>query len=436
MKMQKRRIVSLLLALLMALSTMMSAAATEKTETLDNFTCYRQYAQGQFTDVVDSAWYAETLKQAYELGLVNGSGATTFNPTGNLTVAEALALACRIHSIYYTGDAVFTQGEIWYQVYVDYAISNGIMWDDQFESYTRLATRTEFAQIMACALPKSALTPLNEVYNGQIPDVKPGDAGAVEIYLLYQAGILTGSDKYGTFRPDSNIQRCEVAAIVARMAQTAQRKTFVLQDKPVEVTGVVLSESQKSCAAASAFTLVSTVQPENAADKTVIWSSSDTGVASVDQYGTVTAIKLGTAIITATAANGKCASCTVTVREAELEDIVSDPTEEFKMLRKKNSAGLVELAWTATNNSSKRIKYYTVTAYYYNAVDDPVENDITGLTYQTIRVTGPVEPGGVLILLDVGYCKGCSKVLLGEMKIEFFDGTEVSGWYGWRFPIR
>ena len=61
-------------------------------------------------------------------------------------------------------------------------------------------------------------------------------------------------------------------------------------------------------------TLTATVTPENATKKDVIWTSSNTGVATVEN-GTVTAVKAGTTMITATAADGsgKSATCTVTV---------------------------------------------------------------------------------------------------------------------------
>ena len=61
-------------------------------------------------------------------------------------------------------------------------------------------------------------------------------------------------------------------------------------------------------------TLIVTITPENATDKSVTWSSSDETVASVDATGLVTALKAGTATITATTANGLTASCTVTVK--------------------------------------------------------------------------------------------------------------------------
>lgn len=43
---------------------------------------------------------------------------------------------------------------------------------------------------------------------------------------VYRAGILTGNDGFGTFTPDSNILRSEVAAIVTRMTERSARKTI------------------------------------------------------------------------------------------------------------------------------------------------------------------------------------------------------------------
>ena len=61
--------------------------------------------------------------------------------------------------------------------------------------------------------------------------------------------------------------------------------------------------------------LTATVQPDNASNKAVNWSTSDSTVATVDTTGKVIAVKAGTATITATAADGsgQTASCEVTV---------------------------------------------------------------------------------------------------------------------------
>lgn len=60
--------------------------------------------------------------------------------------------------------------------------------------------------------------------------------------------------------------------------------------------------------------LTATVFPDNASDKTVTWTSSDETVATVDEYGTVTAVAPGIATITAKAGD-MTATCSVTVKK-------------------------------------------------------------------------------------------------------------------------
>ena len=80
-----------------------------------------------------------------------------------------------------------------------------------------------------------------------------------------------------------------------------------------EVTSVTLNRATLNLEVGKTGKLSATVLPASAANKSITWSSSKTDVASVSSNGTVTAKKAGTAVITATATNGKSASCTVTV---------------------------------------------------------------------------------------------------------------------------
>ena len=206
-----------------------SASAPAAGAGTGSFQKVNTYAPGTFTDVPASAWYAGNVQAAYELGLVMGSSGTTFSPTDNITLAASLALACRLHSIYYNGSADFVQGSVWYQVYVDYAIANGIISAGQFSDYNATATRRQFAAIMANALPASALGAINTVADGAIPDVPTGAANYDAIYRLYRAGILTGNDAQGTFAPETYINRAAVAALVTRMADPSLRQSVTLQ---------------------------------------------------------------------------------------------------------------------------------------------------------------------------------------------------------------
>lgn len=187
------------------------------------------YSQGQFTDVPAGQWYTDSVKQAFELGLMVGESDNIFKPQDNVTVAQAITMAARVHSIYTTGAESFQPSEIWYQVYLDYAFQNGIISYAYYNSdVTQTATRAQFAEIFANALPAEALSPINKVTEGAIPDVPASAYYAGHVYKLYRAGILSGSDVNGTFSPDSYITRQEAAAIVSRMAESSSRVKFTL----------------------------------------------------------------------------------------------------------------------------------------------------------------------------------------------------------------
>lgn len=188
------------------------------------------YYQDQFTDVPANQWYTPNVASAFELGLMKGNGDSTFNPYGDVTVAEAVTMAARIHSIYTTGAESFEQtGSKWYQVYLDYALENGIISRAYYNSdVTHKATRAQFAEIFAAALPSEALGAINSVADNAIPDVSISDSFAASVYKLYRAGILTGSDANGTFNPTTYITRAEAAAIVSRMAESDNRVSITL----------------------------------------------------------------------------------------------------------------------------------------------------------------------------------------------------------------
>ena len=138
---------------------------------LPNFIRTRTCEPGRFTDVAENSWYAGNVKTAYELNLTSGTGANTFGPGSNMSVAMTVALAARLHSIYHTGSAdALVQGEPWYQVYVDYALANGIIEEGQFEDYNADAARAQCAVLLSRAIPAEELEAVNTVEDGAIPD--------------------------------------------------------------------------------------------------------------------------------------------------------------------------------------------------------------------------------------------------------------------------
>ena len=185
-----------------------------------------------FADVPSASWYYDSVRAAWENGLIDGVTANEFRPDNQLTVAQAIKLAAALHQMQKTGSVTLTNGAPnWYDSYVAYAVDNGIIEKD-YLNYTRAqmdapATRGEFVHIFSGALVDAAA--INTVADNKIPDVKTTDKYGAEIYKFYRAGITIGSDALGTFHPASSIKRSEVAAIVLRMFDTAARKGITLK---------------------------------------------------------------------------------------------------------------------------------------------------------------------------------------------------------------
>lgn len=185
------------------------------------------YRSGLFSDIKSGDWYYSYAKAAYELGLMNGSG-EKFDANGNMTIAQTITIASRIHSLYYKDGFDFTvsEGDEWYQPYVDYAYDNKIIGDKYKNSNMNAkAARLEFAEILSNSLPDKALAAINEAPAGTLPDVSAVSDAGKAVYKLYKAGILTGSDD-GKFHPANSISRAEAAAVITRMADSSQRITL------------------------------------------------------------------------------------------------------------------------------------------------------------------------------------------------------------------
>ena len=111
---------------------------------------------------------------------------------------------------------------------------------------------------------------------------------------------------------------------------TTPSTDFQLETVPIEVESVVLSETELSIRIDATASLQATVLPDNATDKTVVWTSSNQYVVSVDSYGNITPHAVGTTEITATCGDVS-ATCVVTVEPIPAESLTLDITERSAM---------------------------------------------------------------------------------------------------------
>ena len=185
-----------------------------------------------FADVSRSSWYYDSVRAAWEKDLIDGVTRTLYKPDDTLTVAQAIKLSAALHQMLNNnGKVTLRNGSpYWYSSYVSYAVDNGII-EKMYLDYTPAqmnapVKRNEFVHIFYGAM--SDYRQINTVADNKIPDVITTDTYALEIYTFYRAGILTGSDKNGTFYPTNDIKRSEVAAILSRMYDKTARKTVSL----------------------------------------------------------------------------------------------------------------------------------------------------------------------------------------------------------------
>lgn len=277
-------------------------AWSDEHSAFNNFKKVREYTSGVFTGVSAGAWYEESLRNLYELGLADGGA---FAPNGRLTLAEVLSLAVRVHRTYNGWSVAMSD--------LQYALNTGIVEAGQYDDYSAPATRRSFAAIMAKALPSEGLRGMNVVMDGAIPDVPMTDPGAGGIYTLYRAGVLLGGDVRGTFSPDSMITRAAAVVATARMVDPSLRQGISLLR--AESYGVTLSRTSLTMVPGDVKTLTATVFPVNSTERGVDWASSEPRTATVDQDGTVTALRPGNVLIIATSAAGAVATCSVRVSE-------------------------------------------------------------------------------------------------------------------------
>lgn len=107
--------------------------------------------------------------------------------------------------------------------------------------------------------------------------------------------------------------------------------TYTISQSKVLAESISLDIAEKMIVEGQQFKLTATVLPENTTDKTVLWSSTDTDVATVDQEGNVTVLTTGTCRIVATTADGSNleASCKLTAVTSGVESVLTDENGRY-----------------------------------------------------------------------------------------------------------
>jgi len=234
-----KRLFSILIVVVLLLSLSVGTFAAQPG--FGNFTGDGSYTAGQFRDVRAADWFAPYVEDAFNFGFLRGKSLNMFDPAGLLTLGESVTLAARLRSIYHTGSADFAASTPFYEVYAQYAMQHGII--DSHGDYNALATRSQFAMMIFNALPPTAFPVLNDIPDFGINDVAPDVYFGSAVYSLYRAGVLSGSDRFGTFLSSSNITRAEASAILVRVANPDTRISLTL---PSEIPAEIIFQRKTS----------------------------------------------------------------------------------------------------------------------------------------------------------------------------------------------
>ena len=121
--------------------------------------------------------------------------------------------------------------------------------------------------------------------------------------------IWSSSNKAVASVKDGEVTAVSVgeATITAKSEDGGKKATCVVTVNPkhIPVTAISLDKTEVAMNPENKEVLTATIAPENASNKSVLWSSSDESIATVKD-GEVTALKVGEAVITATSEDGVC----------------------------------------------------------------------------------------------------------------------------------
>ena len=131
--------------------------------------------------------------------------------------------------------------------------------------------------------------------------------------------------------------------------------TVNVVDEAIKVNKIVLSPESLSLSAGTMEQLVAKIEPENATERELIWSSSDPSIATVDSSGRITGIKAGTVTITAKTLDGKT--------KANITIIVITGDGEVEVFDNEKDA----ISW----NGSDNLRIFSKSIYNFDDVIAP-----------------------------------------------------------------
>ena len=158
---------------------------------------------------------------------------------------------------------------------------------------------------------------------------------------------------------------------------TGDKADFNIANEPVKTTGITLTSPSSPIPVGGSYQLVAAAQPDGASLPDLVWTSSDSSVASVDENGLVKALSVGTATISVTDSESKF-SAEVEIDTVQVIDFGEGPT--IKVGEK--------LIYTPVIQEDYVDYHYKWSSSDPSVVTvDPDEGELTGIKKGTATVT-------------------------------------------------
>lgn len=188
-----------------------------------------QAASAAFSDIDQSTQLLENTFNKYGLSLLSQKAQSNFAPENYITVSQAITLASRANALCFDREIQATSQNtgLWHSPYFEYAKEYGIILENEFPTPDAPAQRGDVALIFSRCLPDEYFSKINDIHN--IPDVDENSLWNDALLKLYNAGILTGSDEYGFFRPKDSITHDEMMAMLNRILFPKSRISFEIE---------------------------------------------------------------------------------------------------------------------------------------------------------------------------------------------------------------
>lgn len=242
---------------------------------------------------------------------------------------------------------------------------------------------------------------------------------------LHDGGVCpySGSAKSSTTTKSTTTNNSKKSTTNNSKSSTTKAESST-ETKNVEVEKVTLKASKSKIEINEELTIVATVTPISANNKSLTWKSSDNSIATVSSSGVVKAIKDGTVSITATSSNGKSDTLNITVNKPKIDVIELNLDESDITLETGNENRIMAnvlpynatdktIKWTSSNNEVAIVENGKVKALNAGEVTITAETSSGIIKTCHVKVAEPAKSSKVENTLNGGTSAAFGGAIVG-----------------------